>query len=183
MAKYFPLFVSLEQKKIVVVGGGAIATRRVQTLLGFECSILVISPVITDELSTFVIQKKVDWIQSEYDLSLWHTLKEVVCVIATTNHRKINHQVYLDAKKKKIWVNVCDAKEECDFYFPGIVTGESVVIGITASGTNHKLAKCVTDKIRKEKKELIGSYEESVKSREQRQSISCNADKNCNGSD
>lgn len=159
MAKYFPLFINLEHKRVIVVGGGMIATRRVQSLLEFGCHILVISPDITTDLQCLAAKQKIEWIQKEYEESLWHKLNDVVCMVGATNQRDVNHLVYLDAKKNHICVNICDVKEECDFYFPGVVTGTNIVVGITASGTNHKLAKCVTDKIRKEKKELIDCYE------------------------
>ena len=47
---FFPLFVDISEKKIVVIGGGAIATRRVKTLLPFEPQIVVVAPEVTGEL-------------------------------------------------------------------------------------------------------------------------------------
>ena len=49
-------------------------------------------------------------------------------------------------------MNVCNDKEKCDFYFPGLAMTDQVVVGVTANGTNHKMAKKVVEKIR----EMLG---------------------------
>lgn len=142
---YFPMFINLESKNVIVVGGGKIATRRIQTLLLFDCNLTVIAPFVTETIMELAEQNKVVWKKREYKTG---DIKGAFLSIGGTNNREINHQVYLEARKEHCFVNVIDCKEECDFYFPGVTKREDIVIGVTASGKNHKKAKETIDWIR-----------------------------------
>lgn len=69
-------------------------------------------------------------------------------VLAVTNDKELNTRIGALCKEKKILVNVSHEKELCDFYFPGVVQKDNVVIGITASGKDHSEARKVTEQIR-----------------------------------
>ena len=130
--RYFPMFIDLSDKKIVVVGGGNIATRRVRTLLQFTRNITAIAPKCTMELQELGKTGYVNLItrpvkRSDFDMAYM--------VIAATNDWKLNDE--------GIYVNVADDKSKCDFYFPGIYMKDEVVVGITASGLDHSRAKKV----------------------------------------
>lgn len=142
---YFPMFINLEGKKVLVVGGGKIATRRIQTLLSMDCSLTVIAPFVSEPIMELAQQNKLFWEKREYKAG---DLKSAFLSIGATNNREINHQVYLEAKQECSFVNIIDCKEECDFYFPGVIKRKDIVIGVTASGKNHKKAKETVDWIR-----------------------------------
>ena len=137
---YFPMFVDLSDKKIVVVGGGNIATRRVKTLLSFTRNITVVAPQMTAELLELGKTGKIE--------ALLRPVKRqdfefAYMVIAATNDWKVNEQVDRVCKEEGIYVNVADDKEKCDFYFPGVYMENELVVGITASGMDHKKARRV----------------------------------------
>ena len=69
-------------------------------------------------------------------------------MIAATNDAQINNAIYDTCRKQGILVNVCSDKQKCDFYFPGIAMKDQVVVGITASGKDHKRAKALVEQIR-----------------------------------
>ena len=136
--RYFPMFIDLSDKKIVVVGGGNIATRRIRTLLQFTRNITAIAPKSTMELQELGKTGYVNLItrpvkRSDFDMAYM--------VIAATNDWKLNDEIYRVCKEEGIYVNVADDKSKCDFYFPGIYMKDEVVIGITASGLDHSRAK------------------------------------------
>lgn len=149
---YFPMFIPLEQEKIVVVGAGKIAERRIRTLLPFGADIIVIAPEVSDEIFTWYQQKKLYWIARAYQKD---DVKEARMVIAATNQRIVNHQVFEACEMWKIPVSVADCKEESSFYFPAVIQQGTSVIGVTASGTDHKLAKRIADNIRSMKQMLF----------------------------
>ena len=60
---------------------------------------------------------------------------------------KLNDDIYRICKNEGIYVNVASDREKCDFYFPGIVMEDELVVGITASGLDHKKAKKVREEI------------------------------------
>lgn len=70
-------------------------------------------------------------------------------VIAATNDRKLNDEIHRICKQEGIYVNVASDREQCDFYFPGIYMQDGLVVGITASGLDHKKARRVREEIQK----------------------------------
>lgn len=142
--RYFPLFVDLSDKNIVVVGGGEIATRRIKTLLYFTRNVTVVAPRLTRELTDLGKAGKVEVVARPVKRS---DLEQAYMVIAATNDRKLNDEIYRICKAQGIYANVIDDKEKCDFYFPGVYIQEELVIGVTASGLDHKKAARVREGI------------------------------------
>lgn len=70
-------------------------------------------------------------------------------VIAATNDRKLNDEIHRICKQEGIYVNVASDRDQCDFYFPGIYMQDELVVGITASGLNHKKARRIREEIQK----------------------------------
>lgn len=142
---YFPLFVDLSQKKVVVVGAGTIAKRRIRSLVGFAQELIVVAPEVNQELKNLEKEGKITIRKKRYERE---DIYDAAIVIAATNDHSINEDIYSTCKCLGIMVNVCNDKTKCDFYFPGIVQKENVVVGITASGTDHKKARAVTDQVK-----------------------------------
>lgn len=143
--RVFPLFVSVENKKILVVGAGKIAARRIKALLPFEADLVIVAPEIRQECCFCAEEKRVHVIHREYQSQ---DIEGAFLVLACSNRADVNEQVCADAKKLGILVNRCDKKEDCDFYFPGIALKGDVVAGISAGGNDHALAKKATEKVR-----------------------------------
>lgn len=140
----FPLFIDLTGRWIIVFGGGTIATRRIHSLLPFGAKIVVVAPEISETLERLVEEKQIQWNRKRYELG---DCAGAYMVLSCINSREQNHRIYEEAKKETSFYNVCDCKEESNFYFPGIAKKENVVVGITASGRNHSLARKVTEEI------------------------------------
>lgn len=144
---YFPMFFHLSGKKIVVAGAGTIAARRVKALLGFGADIYVIAPQISKEIRVLSEDTKnsIHLFERDYETS---DCSNAFWVIAATNNRELNCRIGIDAKQMGSLVTVSDAKEESTVYFPGITKEGNVVVGVTASGKDHSLAKKITEKCR-----------------------------------
>lgn len=141
---YFPLFVDLSKKKIVVVGGGKVAERRVKTLLDFAENIQVIAPEVTEELKKLAEGRHIRWVKDVYREGM---LTDAELVLAATDDEKCNEQVAGFCRKHGTLVNVSHKKELCDFYFPAVAVRANVVAGITAGGLNHAQARYVREKV------------------------------------
>ncbi len=144
---YFPLFVDLTKKSIIVVGAGKIAARRVKSLLPFVGAMKVIAPEVSSEITEMAASSEGVLVieQRPFETA---DLDGADMVLAVTNDKELNTRIGALCKEKKILVNVSHEKELCDFYFPGVVQKENVVIGITASGKDHSKARKVTEQIR-----------------------------------
>ena len=139
------MFVDLSDKKIVVVGGGNIATRRIKTLLQFTRNITAVAPKTTMELHELGKAGFVNLINRPVKRS---DFAMAFMVIAATNDWKLNDEIYRVCKEQGIYVNVADDKSKCDFYFPGIAKDGDTVIGITSGGRDHKLAAKISQAVR-----------------------------------
>ncbi|MCI8632634.1 MAG: bifunctional precorrin-2 dehydrogenase/sirohydrochlorin ferrochelatase [Lachnospiraceae bacterium] len=153
MQAFFPLFMDLSQIKVVVIGGGKIAQRRIEALQQFEAQVRVIAPQITDSLQKLIEAGRMEWLARSYqpgDLAD----PQIGIAIVATDQRSVNQRAGEEAKSRGIPVSVADCKEESTFYFPGIAKKGGLVIGVTASGQDHKRAAVVTRKLRSFLEEL-----------------------------
>lgn len=142
---YFPLFVDLSEKRIYVIGAGTIAKRRIRSLIEFTDHLIVVAPEVNPELNGLEQEGKISIQRKKFDLS---DITDADIVIAATNDHMLNNDIYEFCRENDILVNVCNDKKKCDFYFPGLAMKDNVVVGVTANGTNHKMARKAVEKIR-----------------------------------
>ncbi len=145
MGRYFPMFVDISSYNIVVVGGGAIASRRVKTLTSFNDHVTVVAPELSGELADLAAAGTIRWKEKKYDRE---DILNADMVLACTDDGNVNRDIYVACRCLGIRVNNCSDCTQCDFYFPGVITDEETVIGVTAGGTDHRKAREVTEKIR-----------------------------------
>ena len=138
---YFPLFMDISDQKIVVVGGGRVAQRRIETLLAFAPDLWVASPEVTDRLRELAEEGKIHWMEEVYSEKLFEKLPDMKMLLAATDDPECNETAVKEARKRGILVNTAHKKELCDFYFPAIAGKDEVVAGICASGLSHKKAR------------------------------------------
>ncbi len=140
----FPLFLSLEGRTVAVIGGGSVAARRVEKLLPFGCAVTVVAPEGTAMLAALAAEKKIRWLRRPYRTG---DCAGAFLVLAATGDPAVNQTVCREAKALGIPVNTADDKAACDFYFPGLVVTEELVIGVTASGKDHGLVKRTVEEL------------------------------------
>lgn len=148
MAKKFPIFLDISNKRISIYGAGRIASRRVGTLLAFEPLLTVFAPEASEQIQKAEREGKLTWVREVYRPG--GISPDTWMVLAATDNAAVNEEIYRECQKKGILVNVCSNRAHCDFQFPGIASRGDLVVGINAGGSDHHLAKMWTDKIRKE---------------------------------
>lgn len=141
----FPLFLDLRDKKIVVIGGGNIAQRRIETLLFFGATIHVIAPELTPALEALATTGNITWHRQTY---LPHTVPDCFMLLATTDNAEVNHEAVSTAKKKGIWSNNASCQTDNDFFFPAIALKNDLIVGICGDGTDHGAVKRAASRIR-----------------------------------
>lgn len=126
---YFPMFIDMEEKECVIIGGGLVAYRKVEALLEFGARITLVARNICNEIENLAdrIQIKIKHYESV-------DIEQADVVIAATNDKDLNTRISREAKERKIPVNVVDVLEECTFIFPAYLKKGDVTIGITSSG-------------------------------------------------
>ena len=154
---YFPMFVDLTDKKVVVVGAGTIAKRRIRTMADFTNHLVVIAPEVNPELKELEEAGKLTILKKTYQ-------QEDICdasmVIAATSDNKVNQEIYAACKCLGIPVNVYKDKTKCDFFFPGVATYEHTVVGVSSSGRDQRKSRGIAEKIQNFLKEEMEGKEE-----------------------
>jgi precorrin-2 dehydrogenase/sirohydrochlorin ferrochelatase len=146
MSRYFPLFVNLEGKKILVYGAGVIGFRRILALLEFGCELTVIAPRALPEVEKLAKEGRILFRRTVYHPG---EIKEDVClVLVAVSDKEVNAQIAAECRGKRIPVNVSSDKSLCDFYFPGLAVKDELVAGVTAGGMDHKRARAASEAIR-----------------------------------
>ena len=165
---YFPMFIDIEGKHILVVGAGKIALRRVQTLLQFRARIKVIAKEIPKEqkeaFHLLVSEGKIVLEEKAFEES--DLTEALFLVLAATNVKKLNHEICMLCRKRKILANTAKDRTDCDFYFPAVAVQEELVVGITGDGSDHRKVAETAARIRKV---LEMEHEEKNQSRQQRE--------------
>jgi precorrin-2 dehydrogenase/sirohydrochlorin ferrochelatase len=130
MAKY-PIFLELQGRRVVLVGGGAVAVRKAGVLLEAGARLVVVAEEATGVLTTMCSQQGAKLIRSRYAKEY---IAEASLVVAATNDAKVNRQVYADCQALGILCNVVDDPEFCDFFVPAVVKRGDLQIAISTEG-------------------------------------------------
>jgi siroheme synthase-like protein len=135
---YYPIFLNLEGKKCVVVGGGEVALRKVRTLLNCGAKVVVVSPALNSDLAQLAEAGTISVISREYEPK---DLTDAVIVVAATDIAEVNQNIAKKARKHGILVNVVDRPEASDFIMPSFVRRGDLVLAVSTSGASPALAK------------------------------------------
>jgi precorrin-2 dehydrogenase/sirohydrochlorin ferrochelatase len=130
MGKY-AIFLELSDRRVVLVGGGAVAIRKAQTLLEAGARLVVVTEEASETLTVLCRQHGAELIRAKYAKEY---LGEAVLVIAATNDRQINEQVYRDCQTLEILCNVVDEPQLCDFFVPAVVKRGNLQIAVGTQG-------------------------------------------------
>jgi len=130
MAKY-PIFLELSGRRVVLVGGGAVAVRKAEALLAAGARLVVVTAQASDTLTSLCTRTGAELIRSKYSKQY---IAQAVLVIAATNDAKTNEQVYRDCQALEILCNVVDSPELCDFFVPAVVKRGDLQIAIGTDG-------------------------------------------------
>jgi precorrin-2 dehydrogenase/sirohydrochlorin ferrochelatase len=146
---YYPIFLDMNNQKVLVVGGGTVAERKIQNLLRYGCQIYIVSPHLTPRLNQLVAEKKIYYLSHE---APGKALDEAFMVIAATDDPEINSQIASQAKERGLLINAVDQPGDCNFIMPSIVQRGDLQIAISTAGKSPALAK----RIRKEMEVTFG---------------------------
>jgi len=134
----FPIFLKLQGKPCLVVGGGPIAEGKVAGLLRSGARVKVVSPELTASLAEHAETRAIDWQPRNFELA---DLDGAFLVVAATSSFEANAAIYQDADRRGILCNAVDQPEECHFYYPAVVDRGPLQIAISTAGLSPSLAQ------------------------------------------
>ena len=173
---YYPIFLDIEGKKCVVVGGGQVALRKVRALVDHGARVEVISPDLCPGLGRMVKQGKVQAVRRDYAEG---DLAGAVIVVAATNDNDLNAKVAQEAKARGVLINAVDDSQHCDFIVPSHLRRGDVTIAISTGGRSPALARKIRTELEKDlatKYAPLASLVGGVRSELKRRGIKVSAD-------
>lgn len=132
---YFPMFIELEGRRVLIVGGGKMALDKVRKLTDFGPSITVLAPEIRPEIAAIPGLALVFRTFSPEDID-----DDYAFVIAATDDNAVNREIASRCRELRIPINVVDTQEECSFIFPSLVRRGPLSIGISTGGASPAAA-------------------------------------------
>lgn len=138
MPAYYPVYLNLKGKRCVVFGGGAVAESKVSKLQDAEANITVISPEVTPAIRAASRSGKLEWRPRDYQPG---DMEGAFLCIAATSRRPVNHEIFLEAQRQGVLLNVVDDPSQCTFISPSIVRRGPVTLAISTGGASPALAR------------------------------------------
>lgn len=141
---HYPINLDLKDRRCLVIGGGSVGERKVEQLLEFGATVVVVSPDVTHRLHELAEHGAIRQIHGVYTPEV---LSNAFLVIAATNERAVNKAISLECQRRGILVNVVDDPELCTFFVPAVVRHGDFIISVSTSGNSPSLAKRVREKL------------------------------------
>lgn len=145
----YPIFLKLEGRKVLIVGGGAIAEQKIEGVLRSATDVTVLSPEVTDRIARWSAEKRLQHLRAEYRTGM---AQGYFLVIACTDSEAVNRAVYEEATASGAIINAVDDPAYCNFYAPAVVSRGEFQIAISTGGASPALAQ----RVRRELEEQFG---------------------------
>jgi siroheme synthase-like protein len=144
MPAYYPVFLNLEGKRCVIIGGGTIAEGKISKLKETGAQVTIISPDATPAIQKMAKKGVVEWTARKYQTG---DLEGAFLGIAATDVRQVNQQIFQEAEELGVVLNVVDDAELCAFIAPSIVERGPVTVAISTGGASPALARKLREAI------------------------------------
>ncbi|MEH8175773.1 siroheme synthase CysG [Aeromonas veronii] len=141
---YLPIFCRLDNKPVLLVGGGEVAQRKALLLLDAGAQLTVVAPELDPELAELAANGSIEWLASEF---VPEQLAGKWLVVAATDRREVNALVYQSANQARIFANVVDDPKRSSFIMPSIIDRSPLMVAISSGGKAPVLARLLREKL------------------------------------
>ena len=139
---YYPIFLKIENRPCLVVGGGEVGARKVKTLLSCGASVALVSPEVEEWLGEKIREGVVDLVGNHYEEK---HLEGCFLVIAATDDVELNSRIAEDAERRGLLCNVVDYPQEGNFILPALIQRGALTLAISTSGKSPALARQIRE--------------------------------------
>lgn len=142
--RYLPLGIDVTDRKCVVVGGGAVGTRKVQTLVKTAADVMVVSPEVTDELAGLIRAYDIRWVREPFRDA---HLQGAFLVVAATDDEGLNREISDLASRRGALVNEASSAEHSPAIFGALLEHDDVTVAVFTDGRDPSQARDTRDRI------------------------------------
>ncbi len=164
---YYPIFLDIEDRNVVIIGGGNVCARKAETMLKYGARVTVIAPEFHEDIDRYAREEKLTVRRKTYEE---RDLDGASVVIASTDDACINGRIARDCRRRKIPVNVVDVTHLCEFIVPAIVEQGSIQVAVSTGGKSPALARTLKEDLHDfvgpeyaELNDALGSLRKSAK--------------------
>ena len=133
----YPANLVLQGRRVLVVGAGAVAARKVEGLVACGADVLVVAPVVGEAIAALAAAGAVHLCQRAYRAD---DLDDVWLAVTATDDRAVNRAVFSDGEARRIWVNAADDPVSCSFTLPSVVRQGPIMVTVATGGHSPALA-------------------------------------------
>lgn len=134
----------MKDRRCVVIGGGAVAERKVEGLVAVGANVTVISPTITDRLRVLLKQSVIRHVAREYQTG---DRAGYDLIFVATDQSEINTVVSNEARSLRIWVNSADDPEHCDFILPALIQRGDLTVAVSTGGVSPAATRAIREEL------------------------------------
>ncbi len=144
MESFCPLHIDLKGRKALVIGGGSVAERKVNTLLGYGAELTVVSPELNTSLHELFKAGKISYLDDIYRPAY---LNNQFLVICATDDEDVNRQAAYQCIERGILVNSVSEPDRCTFFFPALLKKGPLTIAISTAGSSPALSRRIKEQL------------------------------------
>jgi precorrin-2 dehydrogenase / sirohydrochlorin ferrochelatase len=144
LESFCPLHIDLKARECLVIGGGAVAERKVKVMLSYKARVTVVSPQLNPALDDLFKKKKITYLA---DIFRPAYLKDIFLAICATDSEAVNRQAAADCIARGILVNTVSEPENCTFFLPAILKNGPLTIAVSTAGSSPALARRIRDQL------------------------------------
>lgn len=137
MPCYFPVFLNLEGRRCLVIGGSRLAAEKAFSLRACGARVTVVSDTLVDELAEAALLGQVQWLRRDYQPG---DLEGFFLAVAAPDDRSINGAIFREAEQRGVLFNALDDPPHCQFIFPSVHRQGDLVLAISTAGVAPALA-------------------------------------------
>src|SRR5580765_3552586 len=115
--KFYPIALEINGQLVIVVGGGIVAERKVESLLEYGARVSVIAPEVTDRIAELAVERRIELQQRHYKFG---DCRGAFVVIAATDEVSVQERVWKEAVAAGQLINTVDEPSRCNFIMPAI---------------------------------------------------------------
>ncbi len=157
---YFPMFIEMKDLKVLVVGGGCIATEKLEKLVDFTKNITLIALDINDEASELMQKYNICFHKRAYKKG---DINGFDIVIVATDTVDLHKTIYEESRGSRVVVNSVDNTTYCDFIFPSYIKKDDLTIAFSTGGSSPAFAKKIRQHFEKIIPESVGDFLQKMK--------------------
>ena len=147
MNTLYPIFLNIERRPVLVVGGGTVAEQKIKGVLEANADVTVIAPQVSAIIENYAGEKKITLHRRKYASG---DLQGFFIVIGATNNRDVHQAIFSDAQKENIPVNIVDVPHLCTFFLSSVFQKDDLKIAVSTNGKSPTLGKIIRDIIQAE---------------------------------